>query len=350
MKVGHNVAELQREHVDYELECIDRMYLNLYIPSLQTPSFVAHFIKTHLGMRFASSAVLAPISEGFVKSIKEFCAQREIDLYRFKNKERKDDVAQKYLKAFVAENGEDSEGILFVGVAQEKARVIRTMRKDGFPWLFASTAPINHYYFYGYDRHFGPFFIKYASYFPCNGKLCINGHEYLKRQLIREGIDFEALDNGLLSCADEKRARRIAAELGEKQISSLYRRWSRRLPHPFSRKEQSQGYRHAISVLQAEFALTQVWDHPQRGREFFESVIAENIDMGRPEHISVLFKRRVMKSTPGRFRTRVLRHGAIPSLHLDYKRTRIKQYFKEGRALRTETVINDTRDFGMAGV
>ena len=56
------------------------MYLNLYTPSLQTPSFVAHFIKTHLGMKFASSAVLAPISEAFVKSIKEFRTQREIDL------------------------------------------------------------------------------------------------------------------------------------------------------------------------------------------------------------------------------------------------------------------------------
>jgi hypothetical protein len=91
-------------------------------------------------------------------------------------------------------------------------------------------------------------------------------------------------------------------------------------------------------VLQAEFALTQVWDHPRRGREFFESVIAENIDLGRPEHIGVIFNRRINKRTPGGFRTRVLREGAIPSLHLDYKKSRIKQYFKEGRALRTETI------------
>ncbi len=345
MKVGHNVAELQNEHVEFELECIDRMYLNLYIPGLQTPEFVAHFIKTHLGKPIASSAVLAPISDRFVKEIKSFCKEHEVEMVRFKKKQSKEEVAKAYLEQFVAEHGEESEGLLFVGVAQEKAPVVRTMRKDGYPWLYRSTAMVNYYYFYCYDRHFGPLFIKYCSYFPYNGKLCLNGHEYLKRQLAIKGIDFEALDNGLLSCERPAKAQGIAGGLGEKQIKKLFERWSRWLPHPFTPKEQRHGFRHDISVLQAEFALTQVWDQPRRGREFFESVIAENIDLGRPEHIGVIFNRRVIKTTPGRFRARVLRHGAIPSLHLDYKKTRLKQYFKEGRALRTETTINDTRDF-----
>lgn len=61
----------------------------------------------------------------------------------------------------------------------------------------------------------------------------------------------------------------------------------------------------------------------------------------------MIFNRRVSKTTPGRFRTRVITDGVVPSLHVDYKKTRIKQYHKEGRALRTETTINDTRDFGI---
>src|SRR5262249_6483486 len=64
---------------------------------------------------------------------------------------------------------------------------------------------VNHYYFYGVDEDFGPFFIKFCSYFPCNAKLCLNGHEYVKRQLAKEGIVFEALDNGIRGCADPKR-------------------------------------------------------------------------------------------------------------------------------------------------
>ena len=78
---------------------------------------------------------------------------------------------------------------------------------------------------------------------------------------------------------------------------------------------------------------------------FFEEVIRENLDIGRPDHVQLIFERRITKQTPGRFRTRVITEEVTPSLHIDYKRSRIKQYHKEGRALRTETTINDPHDF-----
>jgi hypothetical protein len=102
-----------------------------------------------------------------------------------------------------------------------------------------------------------------------------------------------------------------------------------------------------VSTLQAEFSLTQVLDRPVSGRIFFEDVIRENLDIGRPDQVQLIFGRRVSKRTPGRFRTRVLTEGVTPSLHVDYKNSRIKQYHKEGRALRTETTINNPRDFGI---
>ena len=83
------------------------------------------------------------------------------------------------------------------------------------------------------------------------------------------------------------------------------------------------------------------------GRCLFEEIIRENLDIGRPDQVQLIFNHRVTKRTPGRFRTRVLTQGVIPSLHVDYKNTRIKQYHKEGRALRTETTINNTRDFAI---
>ena len=83
------------------------------------------------------------------------------------------------------------------------------------------------------------------------------------------------------------------------------------------------------------------------GRVFFEEVIRENLDLGRPDQVQLIFDRRVTWQTPGRFRTRVITEGVTPSLHVDYKHTRIKQYHKEGRALRTETTINDAYDFAI---
>ena len=155
------------------------------------------------------------------------------------------------------------------------------------------------------------------------------------------------MDNGVLSCDDPPRLQQIADGLGAAQIEALLRKWLARLPHPFTPADRQAGYRYDLSILQAEFSLTQVLDRPQTGRIFFEEVIRENLDLGRPDQVQLIFGRRVTKRTSGRFRTRVLTEGVTPTLHVDYKKSRIKQYHKEGRALRTETTINDTRDFGI---
>jgi hypothetical protein len=243
--------------------------------------------------------------------------------------------------------------VVFIGKAQEKTPVFRTERRRSqttggtYPWLVRSSAMVNHFYIYCVDRDFGPLFLKFSTYFPYNAKLCLNGHEYAKRQLAQKGIGFEALDNGVLSCANPQRLQAICDGLSAEKIDALLRKWLRLLPHPYEVRDRKAGYRYQISILQAEFSLTQVLDRPVTGRVFFEEVIRENLDVGRPSQVQLIFDRRVNKTTPGRFRTRVITHGVIPSLHVDYKTTRIKQYHKEGRALRTETTINNTRDFGI---
>lgn len=348
MSLARSVAEILREHVTLELEGIDRLYLNVYVPQLQTEGGVAAFFRRHRGQPFASSALMEPISQAFIRLIERFVTAQGVPLLTFAKGQRKDDVAREHLARFAGD-----EGVLFVGKAQEKTAVFRTEKRRNpetgrpYPWLVRSTAMVNHYYIYCVDRDFGPFFLKFGSYFPYTAKLCLNGHEYLKRQLAQEGIGFQALDNGLLSCADPARAQAICDELDAERIDALLRRWLARLPHPFSPEDRQAGYRYEVSILQAEFSLTQVLDRPVSGRIFFEEVIRENLDLGRPDQVQLIFARRVTRRTPGRFRTRVITEGVSPSLHVDYKRTRIKQYHKEGRALRTETTINDTRDFGI---
>jgi hypothetical protein len=345
MTLPRTVADVLNEHVTLEVEGIDRMYLNVYQPRLQTDRGVAAFFRFHRGETFASSALMAPMSTAFIAAVERFVEQEQIPLITFTKGQRKDDIAQRYHA-----RSSGTEGIRFVGKAQEKTSVFRTEKRRNpetgqtYPWIVRSTAMVNHYYFYD---DFGPFFIKFCSYFPYNAKLCINGHEYVKRQLVKEGIAFEALDNGILTCADPRRLQRLCDGLSAAKIDALLRKWLRRLPHPFTAKDRAADYRYDVSVLQAEFSLTQVLDRPLSGRVFFEEVIRENLDLGRPDQVQLIFARRVTKQTPSRFRTRVLTEGVTPSLHIDYKHSRIKQYHKEGRALRTETTINDTRDFGI---
>jgi len=332
--------------VTLDVESIDRMYLNVYVPQLQRELGVVGFLRNHRGHRFASSALLAPISGAFIRAIEDFTDEHAIPVLTFSKGQRKDDVAAEHRARFA-----QSEGVLFVGEAQEKAPVFRTEKRRNpktgpcYPWIVRSTAMVNHYYFYCVDEDFGPFFLKFCSYFPYNAKLCLNGHEYLRRQLAKEGIAFEALDNGVLSCDNPQRLQQIADGLEAATMDALLRKWLGRLPHPFTAADRQAGYRYDVPVLQAEFSLTQVLDRPLTGRVFFEEVIRENLDLGRPDQVQLIFGRRVTKRTPGRFRTRVLTEGVTPTLHIDYKKARVKQYHKEGHALRTETTINDTRDF-----
>lgn len=346
--IARSAAEILGRHVTLSVTSIDRMYLNLYVPQLQTEPGVVGFFRQHRGQPLPSAALMAPMSHDFVAKLEDYVVEHEIALVRFRRGERKDDVMAQYLAKF-----DQDEGVVFIGKAQEKAKVYRTEKRrspttgNPYPWIVRGSAMVNHYYVYAVDREFGPFFIKFCTYFPYNAKLCINGHEYAKRQLAKEGIAFEALDNGILSCADPKRLQDICDNLSAEKIDGLARKWLRLLPHPFSGEDRKAGYLYDLSILQAEFSLTQVFDTPMHGRLFFEQVIRENLDLGRPEEVQLIFNRKISKRTPGRFRTRIVTQGVTPSIIVHYKNARIKQYHKEGRALRTETTINNTYDFGI---
>lgn len=345
MSIPRSVADVLRNHVTLEVEGIDRMYLNVYQPKLQTDKQAACFFRFHRGQPVASSALMGVMTREFLRQVEAFVEQHQVPVVSFQKKQRKDDVAAEHRARF-----QGTEGVLFLGKAQEKVTVFRTEKRTGsdgrkYPWIVKSATPVNQFYFYCIDEDFGPFFLKFSTYFPYNAKLCINGHEYVKRQLAKEGIAFEPLDNGILSCANPQRLQEICDGLSAAKINALLRKWLAKLPHPYAAQDRKAGYRYDLSILQAEFSLTQVLDRPQTGRIFFEEIIRENLDLGRPDQVQLIFERRVNKRTPGRFRTRVLTAGVIPSLHIDYKNTKIKQYHKESRALRTETTINNSYDF-----
>ena len=346
MSIPLSAATVLAKHVTLQLESIDRMYLHGYVAGLQTGGGVACFFRKHRGQPYASSALMAPISTAFVRAIEQFVGGHRIPLISFQRGERKDTVATTYLAQF-----QRHEGVLFVGKAQERQRVFRTTKRRNpktgvtYPWLVRSTAMVNQYYVYLVDADFGPLFIKFSSYFPYPLKVCLNGHEYLKRQLVKARVPFDALDNGIRACADPRQMQTLADGLTADRIEAMVYKWLARLPHPWLPTDHAAGYRYRLSILQAEFALTQILDRPHTGRLFFEQIIRDNLDVGRPDYVQLIFDRRINRVTPGRFRTRVVTRGVVPSLHIDYKRSMIKQYYKEGRGLRTETTINDPRDF-----
>jgi hypothetical protein len=354
MTLPRSVADVLSDHVVFELESIDRLYCNLYVPQLQRAEGIVGFIHGHLGQPIASTAAIAPMSRDFTARLRAFAEAGGIPRIDFARGQRKDDVMHEHLARFQAAGR--TEGVMFIGRAQEKNTVFRTEKRhaaDGraYPWIVRTTSVINQFYVHCVDEDFGAFFLKFSSYFPYGAKLLINGHHYAQAQAAKAGIGFTALDNGFAACDDVAAVQAICGSLDEDKIEALARKWLAILPNPYSPADQAAGYRYDISVLQAEFSLTQVLDKPLAGRIFFDQVIHDNLDIGRPDQVGLIFDRRIVRrgprATPGRFRTRVITDGVTPSLHVDYKNSKIKQYHKLGKAIRTETTINDARDFGI---
>lgn len=357
MTLPRSVADVVTGHTVFEIECIDRMYLNVYVPQLQYAAGIVGYVHRQLGLPIALTAPLGKITDAFAAAIRRYAVDEQVPWVDFVKGQRKDDVMHEHLAGFEAAGR--TEGVLFIGRAQEKTNLFRTeKRRDAagkaYPWIVRTTGMVNHFYVYAVDADFGPFFLKFCSYFPYNAKLCVNGNEWAKRQAGKAGISFTALDNAFAAfddLGDVERVQQMCSSLGPAQIDALLRKWLARVPYPFPAGDDADGFRYELSVLQAEFSLTQMLDAPVSGRIFFEQVIRDNLDIGRPDQVSLVFGRRIIRTgpraTPGRFRTRVITEGVTPSLHVDYKNTRIKQYHKEGRALRTETTINNPGDFGI---
>ena len=338
------IPELLKEHVSLEVECIDRVYLNGYIPTLQTSGALIHFLEQHRGEPIGSPALLGQITRTFVAELEAYAQANDIPLVRFEKGQRKDEVAARYRRRFTK-----TEGVVFIGVAQERVNGFKARKEQQGKLVrfFFSRQPVyvKNYYIYVQDAQFGPGFIKIATYAPYPVKVCLNGHEWVKQQLRQEGIDFRALDNGFASCADPQRLQALCQQLGPDQVQAFFDKWVERLPWPLTQADRQAGYQHRLSIWQMEVSLTHVFTRPLRGREFFEQVMRDNLDLGRPDRVQLIFGRSVRRNTPSRFVTRVIQAGVVPSIHITYKHSGVKQYFKENRALRTETTINNPQDF-----
>jgi hypothetical protein len=342
------IASLLADRVTLRVRSVDRLFLQGYVPRLMCEGQVVRFLLDR-GCPIPSPALLGRIGRAYVKEIERFAADNEIPLVRFGKRESKEDVARPY---FERAEREDRFGVVLIGVAQEKTSAWRGWRDggpDGHPhFCFGrQTVFVNHYYFYLRDPDWGPAFLKTCAYAPFPVWLCLNGHEWAKRRAAKQGLCFEALDNGFRSTDDAEALAEICNRLSARDVERFFRRWQARLPSPFSAADRRRGYRHELAFRQLELSDTRVFDQPRSGRAWFEQTIRDQLTLGRPDRVAIVFGRRVSRQTPGRFRTRVINRGVEPAIQVHYRASKVKQYFKEGRALRTETTVNDTYDFGI---
>jgi hypothetical protein len=345
-------ATLLRDHVTLTCRSVDRIFLQAYVPRLQSVGMVCQFLRWQRGYPIPSSAAFGKIGQAYAAEVHRFAKANGIPVRHFAKGESKEQAARPYLEAAARRGGTGT--VALIGIAQEKASVWRSWKARGqehaahphMEWG-RQMAFVNHFYFYLWDPQWGAAFWKTNAYAPYPVWLWLNGHEWAKRQLAKAGIGFTALDNGFASCDEPGLLQRLCDRLGPGAVTSFFWRWQARLPSPFTREDLRAGYVYELAFRQFEISDTRVFDRPAAGRAFFEGLIRDHLDVGRPDQVALIFDKKIRRNTPGMFRTRVITRGVDPRLVCYYKSARLKQYFKQHRALRTELVISDTRDFGI---
>ncbi len=342
------ISSLLADHVTLQVRSVDRLFLQGYVPRLMTQGQVIRFLLDR-GFPIPSPAVLGKIGRDYVNRVNAFIARNEIPVVKFVKGDVKEEIARKH---FQAAERDGRFGVVMVGVAQEKTSAWRGWRDGGpdghphFEYRRQSIFP-NHYYFYIRDPDWGPAFIKTIAYAPWPMWVYLNGNEWAKQQAAKQGIAFEALDNGFQSCEDAEALAVICNSLSASDVRLFFDRWQATLPSPLTDEDRRRGYRHALAFRQLEISDTRTFDRPAAGRAWFEQTLPDQLTLGRPDQAAVIFGRRVSSRTPGRFHTKIFNRGVEAAIQIHFRASKVKQYFKAGRALQTETTVNDTRDFGI---
>jgi hypothetical protein len=341
------VPTLLAERTTLRLSSLDRLLVQGYVPRMQSEGLLVRWMLDRGDA--PSPRALGRAHDRMVDAVDRFVLEAEVPFLSFTKGQRKEDVARPYQDAAEAEG---AEGVVLVGVAQEKLvggwRGQRHGGSDAHPHFAFRRAQmyVNHYYFYLWDAQWGPSVVKMCPFAPFPVWGCLNGHEWLKRRLVDTGVGFVPLDNGLLSCEDPAGAQAWADRMSGACVREFMGRWLSTLPGPFQPLDTDAGYGWEYSFRQIEFSDTAVFDRPRDGRAWFDAAIRNHLDIGHPEKVALVFDRRITAATPARFSTKVITLGVDPHIQIHYRSSKTKAYFKELHGVRVETTINNPADFG----
>src|SRR6478735_7968449 len=245
-------ATLLRDHVTLTCRSVDRIFLQAYVPKLQSVGGVCQFLYWQKGFSIPSSAAFGKIGDAYVAEVYRWAKKNAIPVRRFAKGENKEEIARPLIEAAAREGGDGK--VVLIGIAQEKTPIWRSWKAKGqehaahphMEWA-RQMGFVNHFYFYLWDPDWGGAFWKTNAYAPWPVWIWLNGHTWAQRQCDRLGIGYTALDNGFRDCEDPAALQKICDRLGSGAVKSFFWRWHKRLPSPLTR-EDVRGLRLRVGV------------------------------------------------------------------------------------------------------
>jgi len=328
--------------IAFAYRCFDRILLNASIRALYFPGSIVSFLRDRRGAKALTPAYFRAISSDYHTWLQEEVGRQGLTLAEPPPEVRRHEWVEPYYRQLG-----DRPGVAVILKCREGARVAVSYPKQGnhieLVWRF-----VNLYYFYLQDDQLGRFFLRLCPYFPFPAQVCLNGHEWLARQLRAQGIAFRKDDNALLACDDPARLQELADAFGPGHIRAAVEPWlARWLPY-FTERERAQGYRHGLFVGQVEYCDNLVFHREAALDRLFGRLLDANRAVGTPARLAVVFGRSRFRPDARTARTEVkVTRLKTTMLRTGFGQTSLKQYVKERVLLRTETTCNQLQDLSL---
>jgi hypothetical protein len=328
--------------IAFAYSCFDRLLLNAYIQRLMCPGGVVSFLRDQRQASAITPAYLRNISSTYHHWLQEQAQQAGLEIVQPPPGVRREDWVAPYYQQLG-----DQAGVAVILKCRERARIAVSYPKRGHHleliWRY-----VNLYYFYLQDAQLGRLFVRLCPYFPFNAQVCLNGHEWLARQLQQQGIAFRKDDNAFVACDAPDRLQELADAFGPAQIMAGVEPWlARWLPY-FTPEERSRGYRHRLFMGQMEYCHNLIFHRAAALDRLFGRLLDHNRAIGTPEKLAVIFGRPNFRPDTRSGRTEVkITKLKTAVLRTGFQSTALKQYVKDRTLLRTETTCQRLEDLSL---
>jgi hypothetical protein len=322
--------------------CFDRLLLHGYIRALQFGGSIVSFLRQRRGAKLVSPEYLRRLSGDYHRWLGAEAQRAGWTVVTPPRDVRRQDWVEPYYRQL----GEQ-HGVAVVLKCRERARVAVCSRENDYR-IEPAWRHVDLYYFYLQDAQLGRLFLRVCPYFPFDVQVCLNGHEWLARQLRGEGIGFQKEGNAFLACDDPARLQQLAAAFGPGHITAGVEPWLARCVPFFSAAERAQGYRHRLFVAQAEYCHNAVFHREAALDRLFGRLLDSSRAIGHPDKLAVIFGRPQFHPDTRAAQTEVkVTRLKTTVIKTSWRGTSLKQYIKDHLLLRTEAACFQLRDLSV---
>src|SRR5450631_2473842 len=321
------------------LSCYDRIVITGTLPGACFADGMTSFLYSR-GIRIFDYPQFAlPLRERIRVNAATLAAEHGVTIEHIaKAHIRKEDVVAKVLAA----RG-DAPGLVHVISAMETCATYQPWhdKSSGRTFLRPDTTKCLHYYFYWMDRELGLLYVRVPTYCPFRLQVYCNGHSWLAKRLLREGIDFTAADNAFVRIADFARAQELADTLKPDLLHRHLDRYAQLCCPVLDVFCQTYHW----SLMQAEYSTDLMFKSEQVLRALYEQLAREAVLSVKAEHVATFLGKKLTPQLAAEIGSRLSTRIEGTCIKHKFDSCSIKIYDKFARILRIETTTNDVSFF-----